>query len=120
MSETTAVKPDPRPDPEDAAAYAFVSEVLKEYESQKEHYQILKGGGQPSDVAKKAPPALVAKAPVGWTWWVDVYEGPKGRGYQVCFEVVRGDGKIYRKVVNEGPEEWREQDWERAPSEVKL
>jgi hypothetical protein len=104
------IKPDPRPDPEDAQAYAFVDEVLKEYEVQKEHYQMLKGGGQPSDVVKKAPPQLIAKAPLGWTWWVDVYDGPIGRGYQICFETKRA-GVVYRKVVNDGPEEWREQDW---------
>jgi len=109
-SAVSYIKPDPRPDPEDPAAYAFVDEILKEFEAQKEHYQMLRGGGKPSDVAKTAPGELKNKAPAGYIWWVDVYDGPKGKGYQVCFEVKRSK-VTYRKVVNLGPEEWREQDW---------
>lgn len=104
------IVPDPRPDPEDPAAYAFVADVLQEFDVKQTHYQMLVGGGQPTDVALKAPPELVASAPVGWAWSVDVYDGPKGKGYQVVFEAVRG-GRTWRKVVNDGPEEWREQDW---------
>lgn len=109
-SIVNAIKPDPRPDPEDPAAYAFVEEVLKEYKKEKEHYQMLKDGGKPSDVTKVAPPELKTKAPAGYVWWVDVYDGPYGKGYQICFEILR-DTITYRKVVNDGPEEWREQDW---------
>lgn len=103
-------KPDPKPDPEDKAAYDFVTEVTKHFEAEKEVYQVLKGAKKPSDVAKTFPAEEKAKEPAGYTWWVDVYEGPKGSGYQICFEVLRG-AVTYRKVVNFGPEEWREQDW---------
>lgn len=109
----SAIKPDPRPDPEDPAAYSFVDELQKEFAAKEEYYQILKNGGKPSDVVVAVPSTIKDKAPIGYTWWVDVYDGPKGKGYQMCFEITK-DKSTYRKVVNCGPEEWREQDWTEA------
>lgn len=97
---------DTRPDPEDPAAYDHLKLIQAEFESTGEVYQILRGGGKPSDVSKAT--AVVARPAM--PFWVDVYEGPKGKGYVVNYEIVK-DGKTLRKAINFGPEEWRERDW---------
>jgi len=101
-------QPDTRLDPEDADAYAFVDEVVKEFDAEGEHFQVLKGGGKPSDVAKETK--IKDKVKVGLDYWIDVYESPAGKGYVVNFEMDR-DGKRIRKSVNYGPEDAREIDW---------
>lgn len=99
-------KPDPRPDPEDLAAYAHVEKVLVEFEQEGGHFQVLRGGKKPSDVEK----VTKLSSPAGFEYWIDVYDGPLGKGYVINYECVRG-GKLIQKAVNFGPEEWREQDW---------
>jgi hypothetical protein len=110
LSNLWAPKPDPRPDPEDPVAYTFVDEILKQFDLDKEHYQVLPDGKKPTDVPKAFPPEAKAKEPAGYLWWVDVYESPKGNGFQVCFEIIK-DTKRLRKTINFGPEDYREQDW---------
>lgn len=104
---------DTRPDPEDAAAEAHFAKVQEQL--QKDHsfpVQILRGRKLPSD-AKVAPEELdkLDPPPAGWDEWVDVYEGPQGIGYVVNYEVQRA-GKPFRKAINQGPETFRDQDWE--------
>ena len=103
----TGRKADPRPDPEDSTAYTHADLVESLQKNRSFPLQTLHGGGKPSDVADRKnwidPPA-------GYENWVDVYEGPKGIGYVVNYEVQRG-GKPWQKAINYGPEDWREQDW---------
>ena len=108
-------KPDTRPDPEDADAYKFVDDVLAEFELEGEHFQVLKGGGKPSDVRKETK--IKNKVKAGFDYWIDVYEGPSGKGYVVNFETIRA-GKKIRKSVNYGPEDHREADWTEVPTNV--
>lgn len=108
-------KPDTRPDPEDADAYKFVDDVLAEFELEGGHFQVLKGGGKPSDVQKETK--IKNKVKAGFDYWIDVYEGPSGKGYVVNFETIRA-GKKIRKSVNYGPEDHRETDWTEVPENV--
>ena len=103
-------KPDPRPDPEDKDAYDHFDKMAAKQELQAKPVQILRGRGKPSDVQLSADDLQLEDPKPGLVWWVDVYEGPRGSGYQTCYEVKRGQ-KTFRKVVNVGPEEEREQDW---------
>jgi hypothetical protein len=49
--------------------------------------------------------------PASISVWVDVYDGPQGKGYVVCGEVVASN-ITYRRYQNIGPEEYRTtQDW---------
>ena len=41
---------------------------------------------------------------------IDVYSGPYGDGF-VLVSVMGHDGNIYTRLVNEGPETWRDEDW---------
>lgn len=41
---------------------------------------------------------------------VDTYDGPGGKGYVVTVQV-RRLGELYERVVNVGPEGWRESGW---------
>src|SRR3990167_102050 len=100
-------KADPRPDPEDPVAYAHADLIESLQKNRSFPLQTLRGGGKPSDVADRKN---WIDSPTGYENWVDVYEGPKGIGYVVSYEVLR-DTKLYRKSINYGPEDWREQDW---------
>ena len=42
---------------------------------------------------------------------INVYDGPEGRGWEAVIEMVDG-GQLWRRVVNSGPETWREQPWQ--------
>lgn len=108
-------KPDVRPDPEDADAYKFVDDIVKEFDDEKEHFQVLRNGGKPSDVTKETK--IKDKIKAGFDYWIDVYEGPSGKGYVVNFETLRA-GKKIRKSVNYGPEEYRESDWTKVQENV--
>lgn len=103
-------KPDPRQDPEDKDAYDHFDKLAAKQKLQAKPVQILRDRGKPSDVQLSADDLQLEDAKPGLVWWVDVYEGPRGSGYQACYEVKRGL-KTFRKVVNVGPEEEREQDW---------
>lgn len=111
--------PDPRPDPEDPLAYKFIDDLIKAFEKEGRHFQALKGGSKPSDEEKVLAKADKDKAPAGYTWWVDVYDGPRGKGFQVGFEISRADG-TYQKIVNLGPEPEREQDWTKVEQPAEL
>ena len=41
---------------------------------------------------------------------IDVYDGPAGMGFTVTIETIDG-GATWRRVVQSGPETWREQAW---------
>jgi hypothetical protein len=47
---------------------------------------------------------------VGYSFSVDIYDGPLGRGYVL---VVKADvgGTIYTRAENSGPENWRTTEW---------
>jgi hypothetical protein len=45
---------------------------------------------------------------------VDVYSGPAGQGYVMTFETSRA-GVAYQRVVNVGPESWRNANWIASP-----
>lgn len=108
-------EPDPRPDPEDSQAYAHAEKVRAEQDKRSFPLQTLRGRRRPSDVADTAE---WEAAPVGYSSWVDVYEGPSGVGYVINYEVQRGS-TTWRKAINFGPEKHREQDWEEV-KEVAL
>lgn len=42
--------------------------------------------------------------------WVDVYDGPSGKGWVANIEVIY-NGKTYHRAVNVGPESSRSQGW---------
>lgn len=92
------VKKDERVDVEDTDAYA--------------HFQAL------SEVLN--PPRQVIRGKVDglpactYDFWVDVYDGPQGKGYVVNYETTR-DGKKIVKRINVGAETHREQDWTEVP-----
>lgn len=48
--------------------------------------------------------------PDGMTVTVNTYVSPMGDGYEVVYETIQA-GMLYRRVVNHGPETWRERDW---------
>lgn len=51
----------------------------------------------------------------GCSVWVDEYVGSEGVGWVLNAEAV--DGKTtYRRVMQSGPETWREQDWVEVPA----
>lgn len=102
-------EPDPRPDPEDAAAYAHADARKPVQDARRFPQQTLRGGGRPTDAPAEwvRPPA--PDAPIA-AYSIDVYEGPRGIGWVANYEVLRG-GVTYRKHINFGPEKWRERDW---------
>ena len=56
------------------------------------------------------PPGMEASAEV------HVYDGPQGKGYAIIARMlndsVGGDGLVYARTWNSGPETWREHDWQ--------
>lgn len=68
---------------------------------------ILKPAGQPESWAN-AGIALPVLSEISFR--IDVYDGPKGRGYVLHGEIQLA-GKLYRKSACFGPESWQEQDW---------
>ena len=46
-----------------------------------------------------------------YSYQVDTYEGEQGHGYTTTIKY-KDKGKIYMKVINNGPETYRERDWE--------
>ncbi len=108
------VKPDPRPDPEDAVAYAHAEKVRVKQEARSFPLQSLRGRRRPHDVNEDAD---WAPDPAGYTSWVDVYEGPRGIGFVVNYEVTRA-GKLWRKAINYGPEDYRDVDWAEVPERI--
>ena len=112
---TFSRKPDTRPDPEDRSAYDHFDPIAATFADRAKPVQILKENGKrPTDVFEDAESLGLLPPPAGWTYWIDVYESPTGPGYQVCYEVRRGQ-KTFRKVVNVGPETLRDQDWTEVP-----
>lgn len=51
---------------------------------------------------------LPDKLPMAVT--INVYESPDGHGYEVVLRV-RVNDRQYRRVLQHGPETWRERDW---------
>lgn len=50
--------------------------------------------------------------------WIDVYDGPQGKGFVVTAEVsltINGRVLTWQRAVNEGPETWRSFNWVRVP-----
>jgi len=45
---------------------------------------------------------------------INVYDGPKGTGYEVV-ALAKFNGQLWQRVVNVGPEEYRESDWAIVP-----
>lgn len=73
---------------------------------------------KPSDVGKGwndlSGIALPQTLPVAV--WVEVYDGPAGRGFVVRAEIVDDDGQRRAIAINEGPETWRDsQGWQVVP-----
>jgi hypothetical protein len=95
---------DTRPDPEDKDAYAHCDKVISAQTALDSPVQVRRG-----DTAGWTK-LDVPQPPVGYDSWVDIYEGPKGKGFQVTYEAKRS-GTPFRKVVNVGPEAYREMDW---------
>lgn len=111
-------KPDTRPDPEDKDAYEHLDKVIAKMALEAKPVQILRDKTKrPTDVTKSAADLRLDEPKAGITYWVDVYEGPRGSGYQACYEIQRGQ-KTFRKVINYGPEEEREQDWTEVQENV--
>ena len=102
-------EPDPRPDPEDTAAYAHADARKAVQDARRFPQQTTRNGGRPTDAPPDwaRPPAPAAPIVA---YWIDVYDGPRGIGWVANYEVLRG-GRAYRKSVNFGPEKWRERDW---------
>lgn len=74
------------------------------------------GAQHPHDQAAEWPPALrTALLPFAAT--VDVYDGPRGKGYTVTLEVMI-EGEPWRRTENHGPETWLARPWAAAPLEV--
>ena len=107
--------PDPRPDPEDPVVYAHLEKLLWSFEDAGAPVQLLRAG-RPTDSpktwadVKERGKATALAVPAGYACWVDVYDGPKGKGFVVNYETKR-KGIVFRKAINLGPEEGREQDW---------
>jgi len=102
-------KPEADMPPNDDDAYNCAGLLLQAFDAEAaEAFQILPGGVQPADEPRtlKTLPAL----PKGWTSHVDVYDGPRGKGFVIVYEA---GGK--RKSINLGPETEREQDWTEIP-----
>jgi hypothetical protein len=109
--------PDTRPDPEDPVVYAHLEKLLQSFDDAKAPFQLLRDTSKrPTDVAKgwsdvkESGKTSVLATPLGYSCWVDVYDGPSGKGLVVNYEVDR-KGVKFHKAVNVGPEQYREQDW---------
>lgn len=99
--------PDIRQDPEDSQAYQHAELIESLQKNRQFPLQTLPDGKKPHDVKDFKN---WADPPSGYTCWVDVYEGPRGIGYVVNYEMLRDDHP-FRKAINFGPEKYREQDW---------
>lgn len=108
--------PDTRPDLEDTTVYDHAIAYLQSFDGDKaEVFQILRKGGKPTDIADSiADLRSVPTLPAEYDFWVDVYDGPKGKGFVFNYETTR-DKVVIQKRMNFGPEEWREQDWTEVP-----
>jgi hypothetical protein len=42
---------------------------------------------------------------------VNTYRGPSGQGYEIVGTIVLA-GRTWRKIINVGPETYRDRDWE--------
>lgn len=42
--------------------------------------------------------------------WINVYDGPTGQGYEMNFRAAFNKS-LYQRVINIGPEKWRERGW---------
>lgn len=103
--------PDPLPEKEDDVVYAHAHLFLQSFDEKGEVFQILRGEAKPTDCAKSVADFVSKPAlPLGYEFWVDVYDGPKGKGFVFNYETTRDKATI-RKAMNFGPEEHREQDW---------
>lgn len=79
--------------------------------------QVLRGGRKPSDETRELKDWQI---PAGYNdCWVDVYEGPLGRGFVVNYEIVKGS-ETWIRSENFGPERWRTSDWTLVPEEKEL
>jgi len=104
-----------RPDPEDEVIREHAEQkMMPEQDRRRVPLQLLRHSAgrrrKPTDVAENWDDALIAAPPAGYDCWVDVYDGPSGKGYVVWYETTRGADTI-RKALNYGPETYREQDW---------
>ena len=104
--------PDPRPDPEDAITYAHAAKIQALQKTKNYPEQIWPGKGSRGKSDVDALPSGLDD------YQVDVYTAPAGDGYQITYFVTRG-GKNFYKVINEGPETFREWDWSPVP-DVKM
>jgi hypothetical protein len=102
---------DTRPDPEDKDVYKHFDKIAKKLEFEKNTIQIRKGNRAEQDALGLGHP------PAGIEWYMDVYESPLGPGYQVVYLTER-NGVLYQKIVNVGPETFRDRDWEIATTPV--
>jgi len=106
-------EPDPKQEDEDAPAYLHSDTKVKvEQDKRAFPLQLLRhsSGKKPTDVAESWDDAKIDPPPAGYDSWVDVYEGPRGIGYVVNYELDKA-GTLYQKHINYGPEKEREQDW---------
>lgn len=104
-------KPDARPDPEDKDAYDHFDKVAAKMALRAKPVQLLRDRTKkPTDVTEGWDDVALEAPKAGMDCWVDVYDGPRGSGYQVNYEMKRAS-KTIRKIVNFGPEEERERDW---------
>lgn len=102
-------EPDPRSDPEDAAAYAHADARKAGQDARRVPQQTLRNGGRPTDAPADWVRPPTPAAPIV-AYWIDNYGGPQGIGWVANYEMLRG-GKTFRKHINFGPEKWRERDW---------
>jgi hypothetical protein len=106
---------DERPDPEDEVIREHAEEkVTQEQDSRRVPLQLLRHSAgrrsKPTDVSEDWDDIAIPAPPAGYDCWVDVYDGPRGRGYVEHYETTRGAATI-RKALNHGPETYREQNW---------
>ncbi len=114
--------PDTHPDSEDQTVYDHAIAYLQSFDADgAEVFQILRNGAKPTDITKSvADFASVPTLPVNYSFWVDVYDGPKGKGFVFNYETKRDTATI-QKRMNFGPEEWREMDWTEVKTvDIKL
>lgn len=105
------IKPEPRQDPEDAKARAHAEAVVATQKEESFPVQTLRGKRKPADVSKSWDDLKLPDPDPQYECWIDVYDGPSGKGYVINYEFNRS-GTLIRKALNVGPEEWRERDWE--------
>lgn len=107
-----------KPDPEDAKAREHAAFVVEAQKKEIYPVQTLRGKGKPSDVGKSWADLGLPDPDPQYECWIDVYDGPSGKGYVINYEFNKG-GTLIRKALNVGPEEWREKDWEEVVEPVR-